>query len=252
VSACFCIIDYTPYLRHTCACIAPARVLLYTCIHCSAVFGHSGNWTLWTRLEPVQSDDAVSVAKALLRATNGRRPVSLRSDGGPSYANAIMESVTRLMGVTQLPHVHTGNSVVERCNKEVLKHVSNLVLCDKMSLSALSTWGTVLPLVENIINNSFHSAIGMAPAQLWFGREFVDCATPLLAPVPVRWHPATRFPFASFAQVLADNQTALYAAAQAFAEDKLGRYVASSARSRFFYKRSECCNICITQERVHR
>jgi hypothetical protein len=144
-----------------------------------------------------------------------------------------MESVTRLMGTTQvfsLPHVNTGNSVVERCNKEVLKHVSNLVLCDKLSFSALSTWGTVLPLVENIINNAFHSAIGMAPAQLWFGREFVDCATPLLAPVPVRWYPATRFPFSSFAQVLADNQTALYAAAQAFAEEKLGQIMAKRLR----------------------
>jgi hypothetical protein len=191
------------------------------------------NFTKWTRLEPVQSDDAMSVAKALLRATNGRRPVSVRSDGGPSYANAIMESVVRLMGATQvfsLPHVHTGNSVVERCNKEVLKHVSNLVLCDKLTFSALSTWGTLLPLVENIINNSFHSSIGMAPAQLWFGREFVDCALPLLAPVPVRWSPALRFPFASWVHVLADNQTALYAAAQAFAEEKLGRVMAKRLR----------------------
>jgi hypothetical protein len=191
------------------------------------------NFTKWTRLEPVQSDDTMSVAKALLRATNGRRPVSVRSDGGPSYSSAVMESVTRLMGTTQvfsLPHVHTGNSVVERCNKEVLKHVSNLVLCDKLIFSALSTWGTLLPLVENIINNSFHSSIGMAPAQLWFGREFVDCATPLLAPVPVRWSPALRFPFASFARVLADNQVALHAAAQAFAEEKLGRIMAKRLR----------------------
>jgi hypothetical protein len=191
------------------------------------------NFTKWTRLEPVQSDDAMSVAKALLRATNGRRPVSVRSDGGPSYSNAIVESVVRLMGASQvfsLPHVHTGNSVVERCNKEVLKHVSNLVLCDKLTFSALSTWGTLLPLVENIINNSFHSSIGMAPAQLWFGREFVDCASPLLSPVPLRWSPALRFPFASWARVLADNQTALYAAAQAFADEKLGRVMTKRLR----------------------
>ena len=191
------------------------------------------NFTKWTRLEPVQSDDAVSVAKAVLRATIGRRPVSIRSDGGPSYASAVMESLTRLMGAVQvfsLPHVHTGNSVVERCNKEVLKHVSNLVLCDKLSFSALSTWGTVCPLVENIINNSFHSSIGMAPAQLWFGRDFVDCATPLLAPVPVRWSPALRFPFSSWACALADNQCALHAAAQAFAEEKLGRVMAQRLR----------------------
>ena len=184
------------------------------------------NFTKWTRLEPVQSDDAVSVAKALLRATNGRRPVSIRSDNGPNYAGAVMESLLNLFGATQvfsLPHVHTGNSVVERCNKEVLKHVSNLVLCQELSFSALSTWGTLCPLVENIINYSFHSAIGMAPAQLWFGREFVDCATPLLAPVPVRLFPGARYPFASWARALSDNQTALHAAAHAFSTARMAK-----------------------------
>ena len=184
------------------------------------------NFTKWTRLEPVQNDDAVSVAKAVLRATNGRRPVSIRSDNGPNYAGAVLESLTKLFGASQvfaLPHVHTGNSVVERCNKEVLKHVSNLVLCQELSFSALSTWGTLCPLVENILNNSFHSAIGMAPAQLWFGREFVDCATPLLAPVPVRLFPGSRFPFASWARALSDNQLALQAAAKAFAEERMAK-----------------------------
>jgi hypothetical protein len=191
------------------------------------------NWTKWTRLEPIRCDDAQSVALAVLRATDGRRPVSIRSDNGPSYAGAVMESLAFLLGATRtltVPHVHTGNSVVERSNKEVLKHVSNLVLCQDLRVSAFMTWGALCPLVQNIINTSFHSGIGMAPAQLWFGRDAVDCAQPLLAPAPVAAVPGARFPFADWAQRLADNQVLLCAAAHAYASAR--RAKATEKRSR--------------------
>jgi hypothetical protein len=191
------------------------------------------NWTKWTRLEPVQNDDAPSVALAVLRATDGRRPVSIRSDNGPSYAGAVMESLAFLLGATRtlsVPHVHTGNSVVERSNKEVLKHVSNLVLCQDLRVSAFLTWGSLCPLVQHIINNSFHSAIGMAPAQLWFGRDAVDCGQPLLAPAPVAAIPGARFPFADWAQRLAENQVRLCAAAQEYASARREKALAKRKR----------------------
>jgi hypothetical protein len=190
------------------------------------------NWTKWTRLEPIKCDDAPSVALAVLRAADGRRPVSIRSDNGPSYAGAIMESLSYLLGATRsltVPHVHTGNSVVERSNKEVLKHISNLVLCQDLRVSAFMTWGALCPLVQNIINTSFHSGIGMAPAQLWFGRDAVDCAHPLLASAPVAAMPGARFPFADWAQRLADNQVLLCAAALEYA---------SACRAKAMEKRS--------------
>jgi hypothetical protein len=144
-----------------------------------------------------------------------------------------MESLAFLLGATRtltVPHVHTGNSVVERSNKEVLKHVSNLVLCQDLRVSAFMTWGALCPLVQNIINTSFHSGIGMAPAQLWFGRDAVDCAQPLLAPAPVAAVPGARFPFADWAQRLADNQVLLCAAAHAYASAR--RAKAMEKRSR--------------------
>jgi hypothetical protein len=191
------------------------------------------NWTKWTRLEPIRCDDAPSVALAVLRATDGRRPVSIRSDNGPSYAGAVMESLAFLLGATRsltVPHVHTGNSVVERSNKEVLKHVSNLVLCQDLRVSAFMTWGALCPLVQNIINSSFHSGIGMAPAQLWFGRDAVDCALPLLAPAPVAAVPGARFPFADWAQRLADNQVLLCAAAQEYASVRRAKALETRTR----------------------
>ena len=191
------------------------------------------NWTKWTRLEPIKCDDAPSVALAVLRATDGRRPVCIRSDNGPSYAGAVMESLAFLLGASRsltVPHVHTGNSVVERSNKEVLKHVSNLVLCQDLRVSAFMTWGALCPLVQNIINNSFHSGIGMAPAQLWFGRDAVDCAHPLLAPAPVAAMPGARFPFADWAQRLADNQVLLCAAAQAYASARRAKVLEKRSR----------------------
>jgi hypothetical protein len=191
------------------------------------------NWTKWTRLEPIKCDDASSVALAVLRATDGRRPVSIRSDNGPSYAGAVMESLAFLLGASRsltVPHVHTGNSVVERSNKEVLKHVSNLVLCQDLRVSAFMTWGALCPLVQNIINTSFHSGIGMAPAQLWFGRDAVDCAHPLLAPAPVAAMPGARFPFADWAQRLADNQVLLCAAAHAYASARRAKALGKRSR----------------------
>jgi hypothetical protein len=191
------------------------------------------NWTKWTRLEPIKCDDSPSVALAVLRATDGRSPVSIRSDNGPSYAGAVMESLAFLLGASRsltVPHVHTGNSVVERSNKEVLKHVSNLVLCQDLRVSAFMTWGALCPLVQNIINTSFHSGIGMAPAQLWFGRDAVDCAHPLLAPAPVAAMPGARFPFADWAQRLADNQVLLCAAAHAYASARRAKALGKRSR----------------------
>jgi hypothetical protein len=70
----------------------------------------------------------------------------------------------------------------------------------------------------------------MAPAQLWFGRDAVDCANPLLAPAPVAAVPGARYPFADWAQRLADNQVRLSAAAQEYASAR--RAKAMEKRSR--------------------
>ena len=39
-------------------------------------------------------------------------------------------------------------------------------------LDHLGTWSDMLPLVEFMYNNSYHSSIGMAPYEALYGRRF--------------------------------------------------------------------------------
>ena len=57
------------------------------------------------------------------------------------------------------------NAIVERANKEVMRHF-RAVLLDK---NTTNDWVTYLPFVQRIMNASENSSIGMSPAQLLFG-----------------------------------------------------------------------------------
>ena len=56
--------------------------------------------------------------------------------------------------------------MVERSNKEVMRHVRALVYETK----ALSNWSTLLPMVQRIINATKHESTNESPAELLFGR----------------------------------------------------------------------------------
>ena len=57
------------------------------------------------------------------------------------------------------------NSIVERSNKEVVRHLRNMIFDKRV----LSTWAIYLPLVQRMMNASIHSALGVSPAQILFG-----------------------------------------------------------------------------------
>jgi hypothetical protein len=57
------------------------------------------------------------------------------------------------------------NSIVERANKEVMRHLRN-ILFDR---NVYPNWGDYLPLVQRIMNSCKHRSIGVAPCQIVFG-----------------------------------------------------------------------------------
>lgn len=57
------------------------------------------------------------------------------------------------------------NAIVERANKEVMRHLRGIILEQKV----VTEWSTYLPLVQRIMNASVHSSTGVSPAQLLFG-----------------------------------------------------------------------------------
>ena len=57
------------------------------------------------------------------------------------------------------------NAIVERANKEVMRHLRAIVFDTRLK----NEWSLVLPLVQRIMNASTHESIGVSPAQLVFG-----------------------------------------------------------------------------------
>lgn len=124
-----------------------------------------------TRLKATKSTDAVTAADALVSQWISRMPTLpsvIRTDNGPQYANQVIDAVCQMLNIKRhmvMPHEPQGNGVVERANREVLKHLRCLLL----DADATATWSQMIPAIEFILNNSVHSAIGMTPNALLYG-----------------------------------------------------------------------------------
>ena len=59
------------------------------------------------------------------------------------------------------------NAIVERANKEVMRHLRNIVF-DK---DIITRWSDYLPLVQRIMNSSEHKITGVTPAEIMFGNS---------------------------------------------------------------------------------
>ena len=122
----------------------------------------------WIELYPTKDVSAKSGAKALLNHF-GRYGAAyeLRSDGASQFVNEIIEQLLLLIGVQHeitLAYSKQENSIVERSNKEILRHLKNIIFDKRV----LSNWSTFLPLVQRIINSAIHSSLGVSPAQILF------------------------------------------------------------------------------------
>ena len=126
-------------------------------------------FTRFVELYAVRDVGAVEAARALLQQV-GRygAPQFIRSDRGSQFVNETIEQLLKLVGTEHqltLAYSKEENAIVERANKEVMRHL-RAILLDK---NTTNDWVTYLPFVQRIMNASEHSSIGMSPAQLLFG-----------------------------------------------------------------------------------
>lgn len=126
------------------------------------------NFSRFTDLYPAKSTNAMGAAQALL-AFSGRyaTPSCFRTDRGKSFANEIVKGLTESLGVNHHftpAYSKEQNAIVERQNKEVMRHLRNIVFDKRV----LSNWSKYLPIVQRIINTSINSATGTSPAQIVF------------------------------------------------------------------------------------
>ena len=95
-------------------------------------------------------------------------PSQILSDNGPQFVNTLIDEFTMMLGCENLhtlAYSKEENAIVERANKEVLRHLRNMIFDRRI----LPRWSEVLPLVQRIIMNEPIQHLGVSPAQLLYG-----------------------------------------------------------------------------------
>lgn len=67
--------------------------------------------------------------------------------------------------ITSTPYSKEEKGIVERANKEVLRHLRAFIVDEKI----LESWSSYLPMIQRIMNSTVHSALGVSPAEIVFG-----------------------------------------------------------------------------------
>ena len=96
-------------------------------------------------------------------------PNNICTDNSSQF-QGIYEEVLKLLQIHNYkihPYSHQENSIVERANKEIQRHLRNIVFDSKIK----NDWPTVLPLVKRILNAKVHASTGVAPADLVFAGQ---------------------------------------------------------------------------------
>mgnify|MGYP000847459154 CR=1 FL=1 len=125
----------------------------------------------YVELYPLHSTTAKEASERLLEHV-GRygEPIQILSDGGTQFVN---ETVQALCAMLQIDIIKTTayskeeNGLVERANKEVLRHLRAFIADNKV----LEKWSEYLPLIQRIMNTTIHSALGVSPADIVFGNS---------------------------------------------------------------------------------
>jgi hypothetical protein len=92
----------------------------------------------------------------------------ITSDKDPVLLGQIVKQTLKITGIKQIQTVAGSKqeqSIVERANKEVMRHLRNFIF-DK---SVIKSYSKYIPLVQRIMNSSYHRMTGFSPAQLLYG-----------------------------------------------------------------------------------
>jgi transposase InsO family protein len=128
-------------------------------------------FTRWVSLYPIKDTSALSCVDALMHliGTFGT-PSQILTDNGSQFVNDVVAELLKIIGVphlTILAYSKEENAIVERANKEVLRHLRALVFSHNETVK----WSKhYLPLVQRIINTTKVDSHNSVPADLMFGK----------------------------------------------------------------------------------
>ena len=100
-------------------------------------------------------------------------PSEILSDNGPQFVNELVAATLKAMAITHsttIAYSKEENALVERVNKEVMRHLRALVF----EIQNYDNWDRYLPIVQRIINTTVHSVLKVSPYSLVFGTETED------------------------------------------------------------------------------
>jgi transposase InsO family protein len=142
-------------------------------------------FTRWVELYPLRTVSASEAARALLNHA-GRYGHSKRwiSDQGSQFMNETFTELSKSLGTHHeftIACSKEENAIVERANKEVMRHLRALLFV----AGQFSSWSTYLPIVQRILNSTTHQSIGMSPAECfmpWINLDRVLISNPAIDP----------------------------------------------------------------------
>lgn len=141
-------------------------------------------FTRWIELFPIESVTALTTAMILLQHF-GRfgQAQELQSDNGSQFVNEVIRELCLIIGSEHkrtLAYSSEENAIVERANKEVLRHLRAIIHDTKV----ITKWYMYLPFVQRILNSAVNHNTGVSPAQLLFGNA-ITLNRSILVDLPV-------------------------------------------------------------------
>ena len=161
---------------------------------------------------PLSSLEAKPAVDALLKhVCRFGIPAEVRTDNGTQFKDVFHQLLVKLRvsHPTVIPHSHQENAIVERANKEVMRHLRPMIL-DTPTIR--EHWSEALPLVQRIFNSTVKESTGVAPATLIFGNA-IDLNRHLLdtMPAPLTTQPLSQL---EWVQRMTQLQTTIIEAAR--------------------------------------
>lgn len=138
-------------------------------------------FTRFVELSATTDNTAKSAVTGLIEHV-GRygAPKFLRSDNGPHFVNKILEEFVKVAGSTHnliLPYSSQENSIVERMNKEINRHITAFTF----DRATTENYREILPFVQRIVNTTFNVRTQSTAAKLIYGNA-IDLDANILLP----------------------------------------------------------------------
>jgi len=149
-------------------------------------------------------------------------PNVIQMDNGPEFVNQVVTETMTLLG-TQGAHVlaysKEENAIVERANKEVMRHLRAFIY----ELNKRALWPQYLPLAQRIMNSEVSSVTGVSPNDLLFGGK-LETEGVLLQQIP---HFGQSEPLSEWSSSMLTTQNKLIALAQKRQHEKDTKHIVS-------------------------